>query len=133
MHKVWGNYTSCIGRSNENICSSSGGAQVNGKRGSKQDETQAHFTLWVWANVQPESSIPIDGKVKISPKGFTRGVKAELEKSLFNLPQVTNKSWVLWACIGPKAGKRIPSNLGAQFATLGANVWAFINILTSMF
>jgi hypothetical protein len=29
--------------------------------------------------------------------------------------------------------KKIPSNLGGQFATLGANVPAFINILTSMF
>jgi len=29
--------------------------------------------------------------------------------------------------------KRIPSNLGGQFATLGANVPAFINILMSMF
>jgi hypothetical protein len=35
----------------------------------------------------------------------------------------------------PKAGKkkRIPSNLGGQFATLGTNVAAFINIVTSMF
>jgi hypothetical protein len=29
--------------------------------------------------------------------------------------------------------KRMPSNLGGQFATLGANVSAFINIMTSMF
>jgi hypothetical protein len=29
--------------------------------------------------------------------------------------------------------KRIPSNLRGRFATLGANVPAFINILTSMF
>jgi hypothetical protein len=29
--------------------------------------------------------------------------------------------------------KRIPSNLGGQFATLGTNVAAFINIVTSMF
>jgi len=34
---------------------------------------------------------------------------------------------------GPKAGKRIPSNLGGHLATLGANVATFINILTSMF
>ncbi len=54
-------------------------------------------------------------------------------KKLFNLPQVTNKHWTLWACIGPKAGKRIPSNLGGQFVTLGPNVPAFINMLTSMF
>jgi hypothetical protein len=31
-------------------------------------------------------------KLEISPKGFTLGVKAEIEKkSVFNLPQVTNK------------------------------------------
>jgi hypothetical protein len=47
---------------------------------------------------------------------------------------VTNKCGTLWPCIGPKADeKRIPSNLGSQFATLEANVPAFINILTSMF
>jgi len=33
----------------------------------------------------------VGGKVEISPKGFTLGVKAELEKTLFHLPQVTNK------------------------------------------
>jgi hypothetical protein len=34
-------YSTCTGsRSSENICSSSGGAQENFKRGSKQDETQ---------------------------------------------------------------------------------------------
>jgi len=33
----------------------------------------------------------------------------------------------------PRLKRRIPSNLGGQFATLGANVPAFINILTSMF
>jgi hypothetical protein len=30
----------------------------------------------------------------------------------------------------PKVAKRIPLNLGGQFATLGAIVQAFINILT---
>jgi len=41
MHKVRGTYSSCTGRSSENICSNSGGAQEKkGKRGSKQDETQ---------------------------------------------------------------------------------------------
>jgi hypothetical protein len=48
----------------------------------------AHFTLGVRANVQPQSSIPIGAKVKISPKGFTPGVKAEIEKKKFNLPQI---------------------------------------------
>ncbi len=40
MHKVRVNYSSCTCRSSENICSSSGGAQEKGKRGSKLDETQ---------------------------------------------------------------------------------------------
>jgi len=33
------------------------------------------------------------------------------------------------ALIGPKAEKRIPTNLGGQFATVGANVPAFISNL----
>jgi hypothetical protein len=51
----------------------------------------ACFTLEVKANVQLESSILIGAKVEISPKCFTLGVKAGIEKKLFNLPQVTNK------------------------------------------
>jgi hypothetical protein len=35
--------------------------------------------------------------------------------------------------LAPRLKKRIPPNLGSQFATLDANVPAFINILTSMF
>jgi hypothetical protein len=35
--------------------------------------------------------------------------------------------------LAPRLKKVIPSNLGGQVATLGANVPAFINILTSMF
>jgi hypothetical protein len=38
------------------------------------------FTLGVKANVQPKSSIPIGAKVKINPKGFTLGVKAQIGK-----------------------------------------------------
>ncbi len=41
MHKVRGNYSSCTGRSSENICNSSGGNQEEkGKTCSKPDETQ---------------------------------------------------------------------------------------------
>jgi hypothetical protein len=56
-----------------------------------QVRSKAPFTLGVRAHVQPKSSIPIGAKVEISPKGFTLGVKAEIEKKLFNLHQVTNK------------------------------------------
>jgi hypothetical protein len=45
-----------------------------------QARSKAHFTLGVKANVQLKSSIPIGAKVEISPKGFTLGVKAEIEK-----------------------------------------------------
>jgi hypothetical protein len=49
---------------------------------------KAHFRLGVKANVQLKSSIPIGAKVEISPKVFTLGVKAEIQKIIFNLPQV---------------------------------------------
>jgi hypothetical protein len=48
--------------------------------------SKAPFTLGVRDNFQPKSSVPIGAKVEISPKGFTLGVKAEIEKKLFNLP-----------------------------------------------
>ncbi len=55
-------------------------------------------------------------KLKSAPKGFTLGVKAEF-KFLFSIcPKVLINAEVY----GPKVGKRIPLNLGGQFATLGA-------------
>jgi hypothetical protein len=54
--------------------------------------------------VQLKSSIPSGAKVEVSTKGFTQGVKAEIEKIFFNLlAHVTNKCSTLWPCIGPKA------------------------------
>jgi hypothetical protein len=44
------------------------------------EDYNAHFTKGVKANVQLKSSIPLGAKIEISPKGFTLGVKAELEK-----------------------------------------------------
>jgi hypothetical protein len=35
----------------------------------------------------PNQSIPIGAKVEIGPKGFALGVKAEIEKNIFNLVQ----------------------------------------------
>jgi len=55
-----------------------------------------------------------------------------LEKN-FNLAQVINKCWTLWPSIRCKPEKHIPSNLGAQFATLKTDVLAFINVLTLIF
>jgi hypothetical protein len=48
---------------------------------------EAPFTLGVRANVQLKSSIPIGAKVEISPKGFTLGVKAEIEKNFSICPK----------------------------------------------
>jgi hypothetical protein len=42
-------------------------------------------------------------------------------------------NFMAFVLVGPKAGKGLPSNLRGQFATLGTNVPAFINILKSMF
>ncbi len=55
--------------------------------------------------MQLKSSIPIGANVEISPKGFTLGVKAETQKNIFNLPQVTSKCRTLWPCIDPKGEK----------------------------
>jgi hypothetical protein len=46
----------------------------------KFGSNKAYLTLGVKANVQLKSSIPIGAKVEISPKEFTLGVKAEIEK-----------------------------------------------------
>jgi hypothetical protein len=45
------------------------------------------------------------------PQGLYIRCQGWHRKKLFNLPQVSNKCWT-WPCIGPKAEKRIPSNLG---------------------
>ncbi len=52
---------------------------------------QAFFTLRVRGNVQPKSSIRIGAKVEMSRKGFTLGLKAEIEKIFSICPKATNK------------------------------------------
>jgi hypothetical protein len=48
-----------------------------------------------------------------------------IRKNIFNLPQVTNKCWTLWPCIGPKAEKNIKKyhdiNVRAFRSNLGPN------------
>jgi hypothetical protein len=46
-----------------------------------------HFTLGVRANVPPKASIPIGAKVEITPKSFTLGVEAEIEKNFSICPK----------------------------------------------
>ncbi len=49
--------------------------------------SKAHLTLGVRGDVQPKSSIPIGAKVVISPKGFTVGVKTDIENLYINSAQ----------------------------------------------
>ncbi len=84
--------------------------------------TKDRFTLGVRADVQPKSSIPIGGKVEIGPKGCTLGVKSELEKIFSICPKLIINAELYGLVLAPSLGKRIPSNLGGQFATLGATV-----------
>jgi hypothetical protein len=67
----------------------------------------AHLTLGVKANVQLKSSIPIDAKVEISPKDFTLGVKAKIEKN-FSIccPKLLINAELYGLCIGPKADQK---------------------------
>jgi hypothetical protein len=60
-------------------------------------------------------------------------VKAELKKIFSICPKLLINAKLYGLVLAPRLEKKIPSNLGGQFATLGANVSAFINILTSMF
>jgi hypothetical protein len=77
-----------------------------------------------------KSSIPIDAKVEISPTGFTLGVEAELEKVFSICPKLLINAEVYGLVLAPRLKKGASLNLGGQFATLGANVSAFVNILT---
>ncbi len=93
----------------------------------------ALFTLGVKANVQLKSSIPIGAKLEISPNGFTLRVKAEILKFFSICPKLLINAEFYGLVLAPRLKKRIPSSFGSQFATLGANVPAFINILMPMF
>jgi hypothetical protein len=50
--------------------------------------SKAHLTLGVGDDVQLKSSIPIGAKVEISPKGFTVGVKADIENNFSICPKL---------------------------------------------
>jgi hypothetical protein len=95
------------------------------------DKSKAHFTLGVRANVQPKSNIPIGAKVEIS--GFTLGVKGELEKIFSICPNLLINAERYGLVLAPRLEKGYHRMWEANFATLGANVSTFINILTSMF
>jgi hypothetical protein len=58
--------------------------------------------------------------LKSAPKGFTLGVKAEIEKKIFSIcPKLQINAELDGLVLAPRLKKRIPSTLGSQFATLG--------------
>ncbi len=81
----------------------------------------------------PKSSIPICAKVEITPPELYIRSQGWNRKKLFNLPQVLINVELYGLVLAWRLNQGIPSNLRGQFATLGANVPASINILTSMF
>jgi hypothetical protein len=68
-------------------------------------KSKAHFTLGVRANVQPKSSIPIGGKVEISHKDFTLGVKAKLEKIFSICPKLLINAELYGLLLAPRLEK----------------------------
>jgi hypothetical protein len=94
---------------------------------------KAHFTLGVKATVKPKSSIPIGVKVEISPKGFTLGVKPETQFFFSICPKLLINAELDGLVLGPRLKKGYHQIWEANLQPLGANVPAFINILTSIF
>jgi hypothetical protein len=75
----------------------------------EEKKNKALFIVGVKANVQPKSSILIGAKVEISPKGFALGVKGEIEKNLFNLPQVLINAELYGLVLAPRRRNNISS------------------------
>jgi len=59
-------------------------------------------------------------KLEISPKNFTLGVKAEIEKIFSICPELLINAELYGLVISPMLKKRIPTNSGSQFE----NPWA---------
>ncbi len=74
----------------------------------------------------PNPAFRLCAKVEIGPKGFTLGVKAEIEKKPFNLPQVLMNADFM-AMYWPQGWKKDTIKFGRPICNLwGANVPAFI-------
>jgi hypothetical protein len=67
--------------------------------------------------------------LKSAPTGFTLGVEAELEKVFSICPRLLINAELYGLVLAPRLKKEVSLNLGGQFATLGANVSAFIRNL----
>jgi hypothetical protein len=71
------------------------------------------------ANVEPKPSIPIGAKVETSPKGFTLGVKVEIEKRNFHLPQVLINAELYGLVLASRLKKGYHQIWEANFQPLG--------------
>jgi hypothetical protein len=80
----------------------------------------------------PNPAFLLVQKLKSAPKGIILGVKGEIEKLKNKLkksicPKLLIKinAELYWPCIGAQGRKkRIPSNLGSQFATIGGQCFS---------
>jgi len=73
-------------------------------------------------------------KLKAVPRAFTLGIKAEIEKIFSICPKLLINAELYGIVISPRQKKKGYQQIWeANLETLGPNVPAFINILTSMF
>jgi hypothetical protein len=95
--------------------------------------TKARFTLGVRADVQPKSSIPIGAKFDIGPKGFTLGVKAEIENIFSICPKLQINAELHGHVLAPRLKKGYRRIWEANLQPLEPMFQQFIKILMSMF
>jgi len=81
----------------------------------------------------PNQAFLLVQKLKSALRAFTLGVKAEIEKIFSICRKLLINAELYGLVLAQRLKERIPLNLGSQFATLGPNVPAFVNILRSMF
>jgi len=68
----------------------------------------------VRANVQPKSSILVGAKVEISPKDFTIGVKAHIEKSFSICPKLVINAEHYGLVLAPRQKKKVIIKFGRR-------------------
>ncbi len=81
----------------------------------------------------PNQAFLLVQKLKSAPRVFTLGVKAAIEKVFSIYPKLLINAELYGLVLAPRLKKRKAPNLGSQFATLGPNVPAFVNVLRLMF
>ncbi len=67
----------------------------------------------------PNPAFLLVQKLNSAPKGFTIGVKADIEKKISICPKLVINAEHYGLVLAPMEKKRRASNLGGQFATLG--------------